>query len=190
MTELAVRRPYRHPRALGSSSFPHLKDLSHRRVLPTHWTTVTPVSETLSSVLVNQESQTVTFVVRTTSDEDKERFADVLGQVGPTIARLVMYDEGWDSYGGSRISPDAAEVVLQLLLETSAGWPSPPSIVPGSDGSLQIEWHMPAGEIEIEVAPSRRSSVFYRLPGAEEWDVPLDKVRDDLPALLSRLRMP
>lgn len=82
----------------------------------------------------------------------------------PTLScfrELLLLSEGWDSYDAYIITDaaiaGAAEMLvrLQLPLETS-----PPSVVPGSSGSVQLEWHEAGVDVEIHVSPTGDVTAF------------------------------
>ncbi|MCY4260884.1 MAG: hypothetical protein OXC91_11540 [Rhodobacteraceae bacterium] len=64
------------------------------------------------------------------------------------ITRLEI---GWDGYGGRLVSCTNA-VFAACLIERlyTPGVPAP-QIVPGSDGTLQIEWHRRGLSVELDV---------------------------------------
>jgi hypothetical protein len=67
------------------------------------------------------------------------------------LQELVTLPMGWDGYGGAPVSFWNATFALRML-ETVCAPSSPvPQIVPGASGDLQIEWHTPAGDIELHV---------------------------------------
>lgn len=82
----------------------------------------------------------------------------------PTLScfqELLQLPEGWDSYDAYIITDaaiaGAAEILvrLQLPLETS-----PPSVVPGSSGSVQLEWHEGGVDVEIHISPTGSVTAF------------------------------
>ena len=82
----------------------------------------------------------------------------------PTLAsfqELLQLPEGWDSYGGSPISDEAiagaAEVLVRLKLPLEA---PEPSVVPGSSGSVQLEWHRCGADVEIHISPAGDATAF------------------------------
>ncbi len=70
----------------------------------------------------------------------KERFDDI-----------TSLDVGWDGYEGKPVSFQHA-VFAAMLAERlySPGVPAP-QIVPGNDGTLQLEWHRSGLSIELDV---------------------------------------
>ena len=89
----------------------------------------------------------------------------------PTLScfqQLGQMPEGWDSYGADVISDEAivgaAEVLAQLQLPFGA---APPSVVPGSSGSVQLEWHQAGADVEIHISPEGHTTVFLSEAGDE-----------------------
>ena len=58
---------------------------------------------------------------------------------------------GWDGYAGRPVSFNCAFFAASLLERICREDVSPPSLVPGGDGSLQIEWHKNQYDVEIDV---------------------------------------
>jgi len=64
---------------------------------------------------------------------------------------LVTLKPGWDGYHGIPVSFSNATFAANLL-ETLCSEALPaPSLVPGSDGTLQLEWHINGYDLEIDV---------------------------------------
>ena len=89
----------------------------------------------------------------------------------PTLScfqQLLQLPEGWDSYGADVITDEAivgaAEALVQLQLPFEA---PPPSVVPGSSGSVQLEWHAAGADVEIYVSPEGHLAAFLSDAGQE-----------------------
>ena len=75
----------------------------------------------------------------------------------PMVVREVVGDlneklalaPNWDTYGGRAVSINAARAAVSWFLDVFQEDLPAPSIVPGSDGSIQLEWH--ARGIDLEV---------------------------------------
>ena len=64
---------------------------------------------------------------------------------------LTALDRGWDGYCAPPVSFENANFALRLL-EATCGFDAPaPQIVPGTDGDLQLEWHLNSIDIELHV---------------------------------------
>ena len=84
------------------------------------------------------------------------------------LNELVALSRGWDGYRAGPVRFDTANFALQLL-ESACGDDTPcPQIVPGSDGDLQIEWHLPAGDIELHVEGPLRVSAWFSSNGTND----------------------
>jgi len=67
------------------------------------------------------------------------------------LDEITSLPRGWDGYDGRPVSFNAALFAANLIERLFvAGVPSP-DVVPGSDGTLQIEWHRNQYDIEIDV---------------------------------------
>jgi hypothetical protein len=69
------------------------------------------------------------------------------------VRELSALAPGWDGPGSSKVSTDAlytATGITRLALEGQPGAVAP-YIVPGGDGSVQIEWHEEHAELELDI---------------------------------------
>lgn len=97
---------------------------------------------------------------------------DWLYQVLGSLRELSFLEEGWDSYGGRGITFDATYSALDLLGHFLAPDAVPPFLVPGSDGSLQLEWHRLSGDLEIHLSPEGRLQASYaNASGDIQWEM-------------------
>ncbi len=72
--------------------------------------------------------------------------------VAPTIdgfLSIQALDENWDTYGSRRISEDVMRQALSILTQIMSLSSPVPSVVPMSDGGLQIEWHKNRRDLEV-----------------------------------------
>ncbi len=67
------------------------------------------------------------------------------------FSELTSLPKGWDGYQGRPVSFDCASFAALLLERICVDGVSVPALVPGSDGTLQIEWHKNNFDIEIDV---------------------------------------
>lgn len=64
---------------------------------------------------------------------------------------IVGLSKGWDGYVGLPVSFSTAQFAAQMIERLCVPGVPAPSIVPGSDGSLQVEWHVGGFDIELDV---------------------------------------
>lgn len=69
--------------------------------------------------------------------------------------------QNWDSYGGRTPTMNAAVKAISWLLAVYRHGLPAPSTVPGSDGSIQLEWHTRGIDLEVLFAPNRRTSFVF-----------------------------
>jgi hypothetical protein len=67
------------------------------------------------------------------------------------LNELVSLQPGWDGYTGRPVSYTVAAFAAAILNELHISGVQVPSLVPGSDGTLQIEWHVNNIDIELDV---------------------------------------
>jgi hypothetical protein len=60
--------------------------------------------------------------------------------------------EGWDSYEGKRIDHAAADKAVEVAIALAPLFPShEPQLVPGGDGTVQVEFHSDGFDVEAWV---------------------------------------
>jgi hypothetical protein len=72
----------------------------------------------------------------------------------PVIKRLnelVALQQGWDGYEGVPVTFENAYFAMEVLDACCRGDDPTPQIVPGTNGDLQIEWHLEKGDIELHI---------------------------------------
>ncbi len=81
-----------------------------------------------------------------------------------TAADLRNLKAGWDGLGSRPVSTRALFRAETLAREVLEGHPlaTAPYLVPGGDGSVQIEWHERNGEIELSIGPEGGLYVWGR----------------------------
>lgn len=70
------------------------------------------------------------------------------------LDELTSLPIGWDGYGGRPVSFQCAFFVanmLETLCNACTGDVPAPSLVPGGDGSVQVEWHRNMFDVELDV---------------------------------------
>ena len=64
---------------------------------------------------------------------------------------LTSLPRGWDGYDGRPVAFDCAQFAAHLIESLFLRTVRAPQLVPGADGTLQIEWHMNGFDVEIDV---------------------------------------
>ena len=99
------------------------------------------------------------------------------GMVRRILEQLLELGHNWDGRGSGRVLPDTALFALQLLTQTMPPVGFAPAIVALGNGALQLEWHTPAADLEIEVRKPNSVSIWYSKRDSgeeEEFDVTTD----------------
>jgi hypothetical protein len=91
----------------------------------------------------------------------KPQWADVLALRAENIGNLAR---GWDGPGSVAVRRDLLlEAVRMVEKSLIYAWNAvAPFLVPGGDGSLQIEWHEKNGELEFDLAVDGSRSIWIR----------------------------
>ena len=119
-------------------------------------------------------------------------FPDWLEKAKVQVEDLGRLQPGWDSYNARPISAIARTAAYGLLGQLSSPRTPEPTLVPTSDGSVQIEWHTRGIDLEIRVLSSTRVSVcFEDLRGEvasmeDELQYDLTALREAIQALSNR----
>lgn len=82
----------------------------------------------------------------------------------PVIKRLTELGGlplGWDGYEGIPVTFENAFFALEMLEACCRGDDPVPQIVPGTNGDLQIEWHLEKGDIELHVLAPNNVRAWY-----------------------------
>jgi hypothetical protein len=68
---------------------------------------------------------------------------------------LMQLPVGWDSYQGLPTRRTDLDKAINIALALAPQFSSEPQLVPNSDGSVQIEWHVDGYDVEIWVSSAR-----------------------------------
>jgi len=85
----------------------------------------------------------------------------IIRDVTARVNALLVLPHNWDSYGGRPVSLIAAKDAISWLNEVAPPGLSIPSIVPGSDSSIQLEWHTRGIDFEVNFSPSSAPEFIY-----------------------------
>lgn len=103
---------------------------------------------------------------------DAKRFSSWHTETVNNLYGILALDEDWDSYGASRLSPETAKAVTNLLRDIMQSESPAPQVVPSASGSIQVEWHLAGIDLEIEVESLSTIHVFFSDEQNEEpeWE--------------------
>lgn len=78
--------------------------------------------------------------------------------------RVGSLKAGWDGAGSIAISPKALFLATSNTRFALKDFPdvSAPHLVPGGDGSLQVEWHARHGELELDIGSNGQMSIWIK----------------------------
>ena len=96
--------------------------------------------------------------------------AEVAAWLKPTLQSLqdlLQLPQDWDGYGAVRIQEQIAQKALMVLVEVMENDAPAPSVVPLSDGGIQVEWHQRGRNIEIEFPADKAPDFYYYEDGTE-----------------------
>lgn len=77
-------------------------------------------------------------------------------QLRPKIDQLASLEYGWDGYAGEPVSFTCALFAVRMMDQICLSQVPAPSLVPGSDGTLQLEWHLGGYDIELDILDTNR----------------------------------
>ena len=96
---------------------------------------------------------------------------------------------GWDGYLGRPVSFSCAIFAANLIERLFTPSIPAPSLVPGSDGTLQIEWHRNRYDLEVHVhAPHRVTAVIYDLDRDQSSEIEVESDFTELANWVEKLR--
>jgi len=77
------------------------------------------------------------------------------------LQELVDLEPGWDSYDADSVVSESIVSAVAILNNTMPPDTKNPWIVPTVHGGIQMEWHKPQVDLEIEIEPDGTASIFY-----------------------------
>ncbi|AYE84849.1 hypothetical protein [Sulfitobacter sp. D7] len=86
------------------------------------------------------------------------------------LNELTALPRGWNGYDGAPVSFTCAQFAAALIERLFCANVPAPQLVPGDDGTLQLEWHINGFDVELDVlAPYEvNASRFDHLTGEDE----------------------
>ena len=67
------------------------------------------------------------------------------------LDKLTSLPRGWDGYNGEPVSSGCAQFAANLIERLCVANVPAPQLVPGADGTLQLEWHTNGCDVEVDV---------------------------------------
>jgi hypothetical protein len=104
--------------------------------------------------------------------------------------QLLTLKTGWDSYDGERVLFSRVERALSFLGTHLEKQSLPPTVVPLSDGGVQLVWHDRGLDVEATFSATEAPEVFVRdLATGDEFETNLDQAltRDRLREIFRKL---
>ncbi len=85
------------------------------------------------------------------TDSHNRKMSELVNSIRDDIFSLTKLPENWDGHDGIPVKSENAIFALKIVKEIIQYNIPKPSVVPGSDGSLQLEWHLNGFDIEIDI---------------------------------------
>jgi hypothetical protein len=82
-----------------------------------------------------------------------------LAPVAFRLAQFLQLGEGWNSYGAHRVSRDAVEAAMSLLVAYDMEVPIP-EVFPTAIGGVKLEWGDDNESVEVEFQPDGSISIL------------------------------
>ncbi len=115
------------------------------------------------------------------TDQSAEKAVVDAGPWEPAVQKIVEFQhlgDDWDGLGARAPSGELLESVIGLAyLFSERGVAPPHCVVPGLDGSVNLEWQDPDGTIaEVEIDRPFHAEVMVIVPGSPPrfWSLPTD----------------
>jgi hypothetical protein len=84
-----------------------------------------------------------------------------------SLLDLLHLPRNWDGYGAVQLQEQIVQKALMVLVEVMENDAPTPSVVPLSDGGIQVEWHRRGRNLEIEFPAGETPSFYYYEDGSE-----------------------
>ena len=105
------------------------------------------------------------------------------------LSEVAALPEGWDGYDGKPVSLPIVQFACDLVdFLYLPGLPAP-QLVPGGDGTLQLEWHVNQYDLEIDIlAPCQLAASLHDLESGKEEELEVETDLGPLVGWVRRLR--
>ena len=103
-----------------------------------------------------------------------------LNQLMPQLNELTSLPNGWDGYEGRPVIFENARYAANIINRMYSAGLVAPSVVPGSDGTVQLEWHRNVFDVELHILAPQKVEAF-RLNRATQYVENLELKNDFTP---------
>jgi hypothetical protein len=125
------------------------------------------------------------------SGDDVSGWVDRLASAEQRLDYLMALPENWDGFGGVAVSEETRTRVFKLLDAVTSPRDVLPSLVPGTDGSVNLEWHRPDLFFEICVEPSGHvTAYFHDVKAGDEREMDYHSIEPRVGDLIARFIEP
>ena len=83
--------------------------------------------------------------------QNESKFIEFHNEIYCRLMELLHLPKGWDGSDSMPVKNEIADSALRVLCHIYQDQLPIPSLVPGADGSLQIEWHCGHYDIELDI---------------------------------------
>ena len=83
--------------------------------------------------------------------QNESKFIEFHNKIYSRLMELLHLPKGWDGPDSMPVKNEIAESALRVLCHIYRDELPIPSLVPGADGSLQMEWHCGDYDIELDI---------------------------------------
>jgi hypothetical protein len=80
-------------------------------------------------------------------------------EVGRGLEGALALAPGWDGYDARAVREDVAVFAYELLEQILPDQAPAPAVVPTTAGGIQLEWHEPGWELEVDIAEPGSANV-------------------------------
>lgn len=122
-----------------------------------------------------------------------EPFSDWREDVVSRLNELAALPRDWNGYGAGPVKFETASFALRVLESLCSTEIPAPQIVPGSNGDLQIEWHIQCIDIELHVLKPNEVHAWScrrTAAGDVEQSLTLQNIFTDIAPWIRELRVP
>jgi len=110
-----------------------------------------------------------------------------LASANERLDYLMSLPQNWDGQGGVAVSEETRTKVYKLLDAVTSPRDVLPSLVPGTDGSVNLEWRRPGLFFEIHVDPAGRvTAYFHDVEAQDERETDYRSIEPQVGDLIAR----